>query len=567
MSDYWDLTTGDVADDVNSYSSESSTVGMLRTPFDAKSCNYYQKGSSIIIETKAQYLDRVIHGHRPAGSPVAMLIPNDGYTLLSTYTLTEFDAALSNFTHKLYAFIGGLEDVNFVELDFGAGHPPATVAPESVDELTIGSDQVVHLRKKELSYPDYGTITWLHDYVFRFSEYKFHIQGNYYTVATHDVTLAAADATYDRIDTFYADSSPATSVLTGTPSANPIAPELDPLTQLFLQNVLVKAGSTAPDTITDEVIYDENTEWTSNTEAALYGATVDFADTTTPHHGTVQTRVTFAAYHFDHVIISYTNVVDVDISDSNLIIPIRTSRVFGATEGIYIRIKHTFTNVGTEVIIRDGKYGFDSSLTTFQEIIIPFADFKPTQNNINVLWIGFINGGAGVAGSTTIDFDYIRIQKGLAPISFTEVDPVFNEWLANYNPDWNATSGPEKIKNKPTIPAAQIQSDWTQASSGALDYIKNKPTVATPPKEVTGLTLTLTSWTLVSGFYEYDLSNANITATSVVDVIPDKADISIVKAADIMPETLSSSGSVKLYATNAPTGDIGVTIIITEVTV
>jgi len=71
---------------------------------------------------------------------------------------------------------------------------------------------------------------------------------------------------------------------------------------------------------------------------------------------------------------------------------------------------------------------------------------------------------------------------------------------------------------------------------------------------------------LVSGFYEYDLANANITATSAVDVIPAKADIAIVKAADIMPETLSSAGSVKLYATNAPTGNIGVTIIITEVT-
>jgi len=31
------------------------------------------------------------------------------------------------------------------------------------------------------------------------------------------------------------------------------------------------------------------------------------------------------------------------------------------------------------------------------------------------------------------------------------------------------------LTNKPTIPAAQIQSDWTQTSNTALDYIKNKP--------------------------------------------------------------------------------------------
>lgn len=31
-----------------------------------------------------------------------------------------------------------------------------------------------------------------------------------------------------------------------------------------------------------------------------------------------------------------------------------------------------------------------------------------------------------------------------------------------------------------TIPAAQIQSDWTQSNTSALDYIKNKPSVTTP---------------------------------------------------------------------------------------
>ena len=42
-----------------------------------------------------------------------------------------------------------------------------------------------------------------------------------------------------------------------------------------------------------------------------------------------------------------------------------------------------------------------------------------------------------------------------------------------------ATSGEyDDLINKPTIPAAQIQSDWTQADNTKLDYIKNKPTLA-----------------------------------------------------------------------------------------
>lgn len=77
--------------------------------------------------------------------------------------------------------------------------------------------------------------------------------------------------------------------------------------------------------------------------------------------------------------------------------------------------------------------------------------------------------------------------------------------------------------------------------------------------QVTPITLTSGSWSLVSGLYEYEYSNANILDTSIVDVIPTNASISIVKAAEVLPATESFFGSVKIYATNAPTADIIVT--------
>lgn len=82
--------------------------------------------------------------------------------------------------------------------------------------------------------------------------------------------------------------------------------------------------------------------------------------------------------------------------------------------------------------------------------------------------------------------------------------------------------------------------------------------------QVTSQTLLAANWTLVSGLYEYDLANANIKALNFVEVIPDNATISITKAADLLPTNVSSSGSVKLYSTNLPTGDIVVTINIYE---
>jgi hypothetical protein len=77
--------------------------------------------------------------------------------------------------------------------------------------------------------------------------------------------------------------------------------------------------------------------------------------------------------------------------------------------------------------------------------------------------------------------------------------------------------------------------------------------------QVTPVTLASGSWSLVSGLYEYSYSNANILDTSIVDVIPQNASISIVKTAEILPATESFFGSVKIYATNAPTANIIVT--------
>ena len=48
---------------------------------------------------------------------------------------------------------------------------------------------------------------------------------------------------------------------------------------------------------------------------------------------------------------------------------------------------------------------------------------------------------------------------------------------AQVQSDWDASSGMGVILNKPTIPAAQIQSDWNQSTDTALDFIKNKPTI------------------------------------------------------------------------------------------
>lgn len=63
--------------------------------------------------------------------------------------------------------------------------------------------------------------------------------------------------------------------------------------------------------------------------------------------------------------------------------------------------------------------------------------------------------------------------------SYTDLSNTPTIPLAQVNSDWNSTTGVSQILNKPTIPLAQIQSDWTQADNLQADFIKNKPDVYT----------------------------------------------------------------------------------------
>lgn len=75
------------------------------------------------------------------------------------------------------------------------------------------------------------------------------------------------------------------------------------------------------------------------------------------------------------------------------------------------------------------------------------------------------------------DASYVHTDNNFTTTLKTKLDGIAEGAEVNVNADWNATSGDAEILNKPSIPAAQIQSDWTQTNNVALDYIKNKPSL------------------------------------------------------------------------------------------
>jgi hypothetical protein len=83
--------------------------------------------------------------------------------------------------------------------------------------------------------------------------------------------------------------------------------------------------------------------------------------------------------------------------------------------------------------------------------------------------------------------------------------------------------------------------------------------------QFTGLTLAAANWVTDGSLYKCVLSHTSITATSIVEVIPDDDAYDVLVAAKPMAKTESAAGSVTVRAKAIPTADILVTINITEV--
>ena len=94
-------------------------------------------------------------------------------------------------------------------------------------------------------------------------------------------------------------------------------------------------------------------------------------------------------------------------------------------------------------------------------------------------------GGVELADDTTLADIGAAADADLAAVaksgSYTDLDDKPTIPAAQIQSDWNQSDNTAKdfIKNKPAIPAAQIQSDWNQTNTAAKDFIKNKPVIPT----------------------------------------------------------------------------------------
>lgn len=124
-----------------------------------------------------------------------------------------------------------------------------------------------------------------------------------------------------------------------------------------------------------------------------------------------------------------------------------------------------------------------SDIQTNVIYLVPSSD--PGTQNIYDEYINTTGTSAGweLIGSTQVDLsDYVTTQDlntALANyVTSADLTTILADYVESEDLATVATTGDyNDLSNKPTIPAAQVQSDWNQSDSTAVDYIKNKPSI------------------------------------------------------------------------------------------
>jgi hypothetical protein len=245
----------------------------------------------------------------------------------------------------------------------------------------------------------------------------------------------------------------------------------------------------------------------------------------------------------DNININVTENIDQVNIVASEIVEVVDLNLYATTEDVTINVTEDIIQVNINKVT-------SSNVTKTSDLINDGADGTSTYVETDEL------------GAVAFSNDYNDLDNlPTIPEEITKTSDLINDGSDGVNPFITLEDIPAPI----TIDAVPTDGSSNAVSSnGVFDALATKQNTIgfTPAKQilqVTPVTLTATSWILVSGLYEYTYSNVNILSTSVVDVIPSNSTIAIVQEAGFLPSTLSTSGSVKLYANNLPTADIVVT--------
>jgi hypothetical protein len=237
-----------------------------------------------------------------------------------------------------------------------------------------------------------GQAIWVSGFQYRVTAASYYIGGTLYTSAEQTITLAAADASFDRIDVLALDNTGTLVKITGTPAAAPSEPDIDASTQIEVTFVTVGVSATAPATASNESIYLENTEWTSS----VTGAHINAASTSNPHTSSKDIEAT-SAVTGDSVLLTRSSTLD-PAGYTALNLFIRNKTASWGRSSIRLSFQNTSgVRVGSVVALASGAFGFSTANTSsYQAVSIPLSRFAiPAGTLIKKLNIA-VNGATAI---------------------------------------------------------------------------------------------------------------------------------------------------------------------------
>lgn len=247
-----------------------------------------------------------------------------------------------------------------------------------------------------------GNVTWTGTgFDFFVSAATYRINGTRYTSRDTTLTLTSSDPTNPRIDVFLVNSSGVATFLTGTAASNPVTPQIDPDTDVFLTSILIPATSTSP-TIDTTTVYDENIEWTGS----AVGTTINTANTvsSTVYRGTYSTEVGPLS---NNDVVKYVAGAPINVAYKQaLAFFLKLRNVWVGTKNLRVRLYSGGVAVGSEVTIPLNK-----ASAFYQGFTIPIASFALSSTTIDEVRFRYTGSGS-VSG---IFLDWVYFQTGITP--------------------------------------------------------------------------------------------------------------------------------------------------------
>lgn len=236
--------------------------------------------------------------------------------------------------------------------------------------------------------------------------------GAFYSTSDTTITLPALSSPdSSRTDVFIANISGQNTSIQGVESANPLVPQINTDTDVYLTNVTITPTNQAG--VDTTVIYDQNVEWTGSAT----GVTVNFGGTTSPYRGTKATDV--GAINNNDVI-EWTNdsLLNKD-SYAGISGFWKLKAVMPGSNYVYLSFWNGTTQVSNEVLWPINK----TNITSYQGLSLSMSAFTWTNNFFNKVRFRYSGGGAGITGWYS---DFIYLQNGIAP-------PVYSPGITSLN--------------------------------------------------------------------------------------------------------------------------------------